>query len=66
MAQLRVKTATCPKTGKIYAELYYPVDEIVPIAITEPIYSNSEEAIKQSVETFKDWISLLKEESVKF
>ena len=62
MAKLRVKTATNPKTGKVFAELYYPVDAEVPIAITEPIYSNSEEAIKQSGEMFKDWMSLLKEE----
>ncbi len=38
MAKLRVKTATNPKTGKVFAELYYPVDAEVPIAITEPIY----------------------------
>ena len=62
MAKLRVKTATYPKTGKVYAELYYPADAVVPIAITEPIYPNSEEAIKQSGEMFKDWMSLLKEE----
>ncbi|MCH8078315.1 MAG: hypothetical protein IIA06_00870 [Proteobacteria bacterium] len=62
MPRLRVKTAIHPKTGKVYAELYYPVDAIVPIAITEPIYPNSEEAIKQSGEMFKDWMSLLREE----
>ena len=58
MARLRVKTATCINTGKIYAKLYYPAEEIVPIATTEPIYPNTEEAIKQSVEMFKDWMSL--------
>jgi len=62
LARLRVKTATCIKTGKIYAELYYPAEEITPIATTEPIYPNSEEAIKQSVEMFKDWMSLSAEE----
>jgi len=62
LARLRVKTATSPNTGKIYAELYYPVDAEVPIAITEPIYPNREEAVKQSGEMFKDWMSLLKEE----
>ena len=62
MTKLHVKTATYPKTGKVYAELYYPSDAVVPIAITEPIYPNSEEAIKQSGEMFKDWMSLLREE----
>ncbi len=62
MARLRVKTAIHPKTGKVYAELYYPDDQAVPIAITEPIYPNSEEAVRQSIEMFKNWMSLLREE----
>ncbi|MCH8977227.1 MAG: hypothetical protein IH909_06350 [Proteobacteria bacterium] len=65
MTKLHVKTATYPKTGKVYAELYYPADAVVPIAITEPIYPNSEEAIKQSGEMFKDWMSLLDAENCK-
>ncbi len=64
MANLRVKTAIHPKTGKVYAELYYPDDQVVPIAITEPIYPNSEVAVRQSIEMFKDWMSLLREELV--
>ena len=62
LAQLRVKTTTDPKTGKVYAELYYPIDAAVPIAITEPIYPNREEAVKQSGEMFRDWMSLMREE----
>ncbi len=62
LARLRVKTATSQNTGKVYAELYSPAEEIVPIATSEPIYPNSEEAIKQSGEMFKDWMSLLREE----
>ncbi len=62
MARLRVKTATSQNTGKIYAELYYPAEEIVPIATTEPIYPNSEEAVKYSVEMFKEWMTLSAEE----
>ncbi|MCH8263358.1 MAG: hypothetical protein IIA77_10035 [Proteobacteria bacterium] len=65
MPRLRVKTSTYPNTGKVYAELYYPHDEVIPLAITEPIYPNSEEAIKQSGEMFKDWMSLLREEQAK-
>ena len=62
MAQLRVETATYPNTGKVYAELYYPENELVPIAVTEPIYPNREEAVKQSVKMFKDWMTLSAEE----
>jgi len=62
MARLRVKTATNPETGKVYAELYYPENKVIPLAITEPIYPNSEEAVRQSIEMFKNWMSLLREE----
>ena len=62
MVRLRVNTATNPKTGKVYAELYYPENEVIPLATTEPIYPNREEAIKQSGEMFMDWMSLLREE----
>ena len=59
MTQLRVETATYPNTGKVYAELYFPENELVPIAITEPIYPNREEAVKQSCVMFECWMSLL-------
>ena len=62
MNRLRVETATYPNTGKVYAELYYPENELVPIAITEPIYSNREEAVKQSCVMFECWMSLLASE----
>ncbi len=62
MTRLRVETATFPNTGKVYAELYYPENELVPIAITEPIYPNREEAVKQSCVMFNCWMSLLAEE----
>ena len=62
MAQLRVETTTYPDTGKVYAELYYPENEVVPLAITEPIYPNSEEAVKHSNEMFESWMSLLSAE----
>jgi len=65
MTRLRVETATCPNTGKIYAELYYPESELVPIAVTEPIYANREEAVKQSCVMFDCWMSLLDEENCK-
>ena len=59
MTRLRVETATFPNTGKVYAELYYPENQLVPIAITEPIYPNREEAVKQSCVMFNCWMSLL-------
>ena len=59
MAQLRVETAIYPNTGKVYAELYYPENELVPIAITEPIYPNREETVKQACVMFECWMSLL-------
>ncbi len=62
MTKLRVKTEIYPKTGKVYAELYYPADAVIPLAITEPIYPNREEAVKQSGEMFRDWMSLMREE----
>ncbi len=65
MTRLRVETATFPNTGKVYAELYYPEDELVPIAITGPIYPNREEAVKQSCVMFECWMSLLAAENGK-
>ena len=52
MAQLRIETATYPETGKVYAELYYPDDEVIPLATTEPIFPNSEVAVKRANEMF--------------
>lgn len=62
ISQLRVETATYPGTGKIYAELYYPSYELVPIAVTEPIYLSSEDAVTSAHEMFDNWISLMTEE----
>ncbi len=65
MTQLRVETAIYPNTGKVYAELYYPGDEVLPIAVTEPIYPTREEAVKQSCVMFECWMSLLAAENCK-
>ncbi len=65
MTRLRVETATFPYTGKVYAELYYPENELIPIATTEPIYPNREEAVKQSCVMFECWMSLLAAENCK-
>ncbi len=62
MPRLRVKTAIYPNTGKVYAELYYPHDDVIPLAITEPISPSSEVAVKRAIEMFETWISLLREE----
>ena len=65
MTQLRIETTIYPSTGKVYAELYYPENELVPIATTEPIYPNREEAVKQSCVMFDCWMSFLAEEQEK-
>ena len=62
MPKLRVETATHPDTGKVYAELYYPGDELIPIAVTEPIYLSSEDAVTSAHAMFENWISLITEE----
>ena len=62
MSLLRVETASHLKSGMVYAELYYPKNELVPIATTEPIYPNREEAVKQSCVMFECWMSQLAEE----
>ena len=62
MPKLRVETATYPDTGKVYAELYYPGDELIPIAVTEPIYLSNEDAVASAHEMFESWISLISEE----
>jgi len=65
MPRLRVKTSTYLNTGKVYAELYYPHDEVIPLAITEPIFPSSEVAVKQAIEMFETWMSILREEQAK-
>ena len=62
ISQLRIETATYPGTGKVYAELYYPSYELVPIAVTEPIYLSSEDAVSSAHEMFENWVSLIAEE----
>ena len=62
MSHLRVETAKYPKTGKVYAELYYPENEVIPIAVTEPIYLSRELAVKHAKETFEHWMSHFKED----
>lgn len=65
LSQLRVETARYAKTGKVYAELYYPDDEVTPIATTEPIFTNREVAIKLAIETFEHWMTQSREEFTK-
>ena len=65
MSKLRVETTTNPNTGKVYAELYYPESELVPIAVTEPIFPNREEAVKQSCVMFDCWMSHFAAENYK-
>ena len=62
MAQLRIETITY-QTGKVYAELYYPDDAVIPLATTEPIFPNSDIAVQRTNEMFENWMSLLREES---
>lgn len=52
MSQLRVETARYPKTGKVYTELYYPENGVIPIAVTEPIYLSRKVAVQHATETF--------------
>jgi hypothetical protein len=63
MTKLRVETATYSETGKVYAELYYPDDEVIPIATTEPIFPSSEIAVQRAKEMFENWMLLVREES---
>ena len=62
MANFRIETETDPKTGKVYAELYFPEDAEQPIGTTEPIFSSSEVAEEQIKKLFEEWISQLEEE----
>ena len=62
MAQLRIETITY-QTGKVYAELYYPDDAVIPLATTEQIFPNSDIAVQRANEMFENWMSLLREES---
>ncbi len=57
MGKFRVETVTDSKTGKIYAELYYPENESKPIAQTDPIYSSHKQAEEDIIKTFVDSLS---------
>ena len=63
MSHLRVETTRHPKTGKVYAELYYPDNELMPIAVTEPIYISREVAVTHATETFDHWMDQLLEDT---
>ncbi len=60
MSQLRVETARHPKSGMVYAELYYPETEVIPLAVTEPIYTSRDDAIKHAIVTFDHWMTQYK------
>ena len=62
MAKFRIETETDAKTGKIYAELYFPDDAEQPIATTDPIFPSREVAEQKIKEMFEEWISQLREE----
>jgi hypothetical protein len=62
LAKFRVETITDPNTGKVYAELYYPNDEKIPLAKTDPIFPNHDIAVQKTKYMFKEWISQLGEE----
>jgi hypothetical protein len=64
MPHLRVETARYQKTGKVYAELYYPEYELIPIAVTEPIYLNREDAVQHATETFKVWMTQFRKDMI--
>ena len=57
MAKFRIETETDAKTGKVYAELYYPDDAEQPIATTDPIFPSSEVAEQKIIEMFEEWMS---------
>jgi hypothetical protein len=59
LTKFRIETETDTKTGKVYAELYYPDDADQPIASTDPIFSSSEAAEEQIKEMFEEWMSQL-------
>ncbi len=54
MPQFRVETVVDAATGKIYAELYYPENEITPLAQTSPIYSSHEQAEQEVLKIFNE------------
>ena len=62
MTKFRIETETDEKTGKVYAELYYPDDAEQPIARTEPIFPNSEAAEEEIKKMFEEWMSQLQGE----
>ena len=61
MANLRIETKTDPNTGNVYAELYYPAEETVPLAKTDPIFPNRDIAEQKIKDMFEEWMSQLGE-----
>ena len=57
MAKFRIETETDAKTGKVYAELYYPDDAEQLIATTDPIFPSREVAEEKIIEMFEEWMS---------
>ena len=57
MAKFRIETETDAKTGKVYAELYYPDDAEQAIATTDPIFPSREVAEQKIIEMFEEWMS---------
>ena len=62
MAKFRIETETDSKTGKVYAELYYPDDVEQPLVTTDPIFPSREVAEQKIIEMFEEWMSQLGEE----
>jgi hypothetical protein len=54
MAKFRVETVVDNATGKIFAELYYPEHETIPLEKTAPIYSTHEGAEKDVLRMFNE------------
>ncbi len=57
MAKFRIETETDAKTGKVYAELYYPDDAEQRLATTDPIFPSREVAEEKIIEMFEEWMS---------
>jgi len=59
LANFRIETRTDPETGKVLAELYYPADETVPLAKTDPIFQSRDVAEQKIKDMFEEWMSQL-------
>jgi len=57
LAKFRIETKIDPKTGKVYAELYYPDDAEKPLATTDPIFQSREVAVEHIKKMCKEWMS---------